>query len=280
MSHRRLPVAVVLFFLALLGLRTLAHGQPATEPTSVSLRVLLPHPNAELIIEDQPTRQRGSERVFAAPPLEPDATYTYTVAATWRPNNYTVITRTRKVKFRPTPEVVVDLRQADDGTPDKIVVRYVPTPPEVVAAMLRLASVGKDDVVYDLGCGDGRIVIAAVSQFGAKHGVGIDLDPRRIKESKANAAKAGVGDRVDFRQGDVLQVADLADATVVTLYMGDELNLLLRPILQRTLKPGSRIVSHRFTMGDWKPVKTETLKDREGEDYLIHLWKIDTPAGK
>jgi uncharacterized protein (TIGR03000 family) len=278
MPHRVVYSTLVLLLLA--ARHAPAQAQPATEPIPVSLRVLLSHPRAALTIEDQPTQQRGPERVFAAPPLDPDATYTYTLTATWRPNNYTVITRTRKITFRPQPEVVVDLRQTDEKVPDKIVVRYVPTPPQIVDAMLRLAGVGKDDVVYDLGCGDGRIVIAAVARFGAKHGVGIDLDPRRIKESKANAARAGVADRVEFRQGDVLQVADLANATVVALYMGDELNLLLRPILQRTLKPGTRIVSHRFTMGDWKPLKTETHTDREGEQYLIHLWKIGAPASK
>src|SRR5207244_3212860 len=104
--------------------------------------------------------------------------------------------------------------------PDEVKVRYVPTPPEVVEAMLKLAKVGKDDMVYDLGCGDGRMVIAAVKS-GAKKGVGIDIDPQRLKECAENAKTANVEDRVTFRQGDVLKVEDLSDATVVMLYMGN-----------------------------------------------------------
>src|SRR5207245_485471 len=189
-------------------------------------------------------------------------------------NNYTTITRTRKVSVMAGQEVDADLRQADDKQPDKIVIRYVPTPKEVVEAMLKLAEVGKDDVVYDLGCGDGRIVITAVEKFGAQRGVGVDIDPQRIRESKDNARAHQVADRVEFRQGDVLDIKDLSSASVVTLYMSDDLNLRLRPILQKTLKPGARVVSHRFTMGDWKPLKTITVTDRDGEKYRLHLWKI------
>src|SRR5262249_47538179 len=174
------------------------------------------------------------------------------------PNNYTTITRTRQVGVRVGPEIIADLTKADEKNPDDIVVRYVPTPNQVVRAMLTLAGVGKDDVVYDLGCGDGRIVIEAVRSFGAKRGVGIDIDPERIRESKLNAARQHMENKVEFRRGDVLKIQDLSEATVVTLYMGNELNLQLRPILQKELKPGTRIVSHRFTMGDWKPLKTET----------------------
>jgi SAM-dependent methyltransferase len=150
----------------------------------------------------------------------------------------------------------------------------VPTPQTVVEKMLKMAKVGKDDVVYDLGCGDGRIVVAAVSKFGAKKGVGIDLDPKRIKESNENAKEAGVEDKIEFRKGDVTKVTDLENATVVCLYLSDDLNELLRPILQKRLKPGTRIVSHRFLMGDWKPEKTETVTVG-GSRYLVHLWTIE-----
>jgi cyclopropane fatty-acyl-phospholipid synthase-like methyltransferase len=144
--------------------------------------------------------------------------------------------------------------------------------------MLKLGKVGKDDVVYDLGCGDGRIVVTAVKKFGAKKGVGIDLDPERIKESNANAKEAVVTDKVEFRLGDVMKIKDLENATVVTLYLGDELNEQLRPILQKRLKPGTRIVSHRFLMGDWKPEKTETVMDR-GSTIRVHLWTIKKADG-
>ena len=119
--------------------------------------------------------------------------------------------------------------------------------------MLKLAKVNRNDVVYDLGCGDGRIVIAAVREFGAR-GVGIDVEAERIREARANARKAGVADRVEFRQQDLFQ-ADISEATVVTLYLLRDVNLELRPKLLRELKPGTRIVSHSFDMGDWKPDK-------------------------
>lgn len=243
----------------------------------VYLHLLLPQANAQVVIENVPTRQTGTTRTFVSPPLETGKIYTYTVATTWQPNNYTTITRTRQIDVRAGQEVEADLRQADDKNPDKIVVRYVPTPNEVVEAMLKLANVGKDDVVYDLGCGDGRLVITAVEKFQAQRGVGVDIDPERIKDSNANASKSGVRDKVEFRQGDVLEINDLADASVVMLYMGNDLNLRLRPILQKTLKPGSRIVSHRFLMGDWKPLKTETIIGPNGEKYQIHLWQVGEP---
>jgi uncharacterized protein (TIGR03000 family) len=248
--------------------------QPS-QPKSVLLRVVLPAEDAQLRIDGRPTLQRkGRIRLFSTPPLEPGMDYEYTLTATWEPNNYTTIARTRKVAVHVGGEILADLTKKDEKTPDDIVIRYVPTPQPVVQAMLRLAGVGKDDVVYDLGCGDGRIVITAVKEFGVKRGVGIDIDPRRIAESRENARRENVENKVEFRQADVLKIQDLSDATVVTLYMGDDLNLQLRPILQKKLKPGARIVSHRFTMADWKPLKTERISDRRGGEYLIHLWKI------
>ena len=151
---------------------------------------------------------------------------------------------------------------------------YVATPYEVVDEMLSLAKVGRQDIVFDLGCGDGRIVLAAVADFKAKKGVGVDLDPDLIKESKANAKKRGLSDRVQFRVGDVLKISDLKDASVVMLYMGDDVNLRLRPILQKTLRPGSRIVSHRFGMGDWEADRTETFVGEDGDEYTLLLWTI------
>jgi uncharacterized protein (TIGR03000 family) len=255
-------------------------AQTTQAPRPVNLRVLLPVANAELKINDQPTRQTGTSRLFTSPPVELGKSFIYTLTATWRPNNYTTITRTRDISVLAGQDVEADLRQADAAHPDKIVIRYVPTPQEVVDAMLELAEVGKGDVVYDLGCGDGRIVITAVQKFGARRGVGVDIDPERIQDSVTNAKQQGVEDKVEFRQADVLTIKDLSDASVVTLYMGEELNRQLRPSLQKLLKPGSRIVSHRFTMGDWKPLKTITITDATGEKYLVHLWKIGEEDGK
>jgi ubiquinone/menaquinone biosynthesis C-methylase UbiE len=136
-------------------------------------------------------------------------------------------------------------------------VPFVPTPEKVVDRMLEIAKVGPNDVVYDLGSGDGRIVIAAAKKHGAR-GVGIDIDPERIKEARANARSAGVSDRVEFREADLFKT-DLSEATVVTLYLLSSVNLQLRPKLLSELKPGTRIVSHAFDMGDWKPLKTEKV---------------------
>jgi SAM-dependent methyltransferase len=160
---------------------------------------------------------------------------------------------------------------AQDRKPD---VHYVPTPEEVVAEMLKLANVGKNDVVYDLGCGDGRIVITAAQKYGAR-GVGIDIDPERIKESNENARKAGVTDRVKFLQQDLF-TTDFREATVVTLYLLPALNLKLRPKLLSELKPGTRIVSHAFDMGDWKPEKVVNVPGEEHE-RTVYFWVV--PAG-
>jgi ribosomal protein L11 methylase PrmA len=145
---------------------------------------------------------------------------------------------------------------------------YVPTPPAVVAAMLKVARVGPGDVVYDLGSGDGRIPIAAVKDFGATRATGIDINPERIKEATANLKAAGVGDRVRFLNEDLFE-ANISEATVVTLYLLPSLNLKLQPKLMKELKPGTRIVSHAFDMGDWKPEQTLTVDGR-----MVYYWTI------
>jgi SAM-dependent methyltransferase len=150
----------------------------------------------------------------------------------------------------------------------KLDVPYVPTPQTVVDAMLGLAAVKKDDVVYDLGCGDGRIVITAAKKYGAR-GVGIDIDPDRIKEANANAKEAGVSDRVKFIEQDLFQT-DFKEASVVTLYLLPEINLRLRPKLLSELKAGTRVVSHAFDMGDWKPDKSETVDG----DRRVYFWIV------
>jgi SAM-dependent methyltransferase len=150
---------------------------------------------------------------------------------------------------------------------------FVPTPHDVVDRMLKLAEVGPPDVVYDLGCGDGRIVIAAAQKYGAS-GVGIDYDPQRIQEAKENAKKAGVEGKVTFRQQDAMTV-DVSPATVVTLYLLSGSNLKLRPILTKQLRPGARIVSHAFSMGDWEPLKKDEFTDEKGTPRTLYLWKTD-----
>ncbi len=159
------------------------------------------------------------------------------------------------------------------AAPQESLAPYVPTPQEIVDRMLALAAVTSQDVVYDLGCGDGRIVITAAKKYGA-HGVGVDIDPERISESQANAKMAGVENLVSFKLQDATTV-DVSKATVVTLYLLSSSNLKLRPLLTRQLKPGARIVSHAFSMGDWEAAKTETFQDSNGYSRTLYLWKAD-----
>lgn len=144
---------------------------------------------------------------------------------------------------------------------------YLPTPQVVVEEMLKLADVKGNDILYDLGSGDGRIVVTAAQKLGTR-GVGVELDPQRIQEANENAQKAGVSDRVQFLQQDLFQV-DISKATVVTLYLLPEINLKLRRTLLSQLKPGTRIVSHDFDMGDWKPQRVVQVKGpQQGEETL------------
>jgi SAM-dependent methyltransferase len=151
--------------------------------------------------------------------------------------------------------------------PDNLDVPYVPTPPAVVEGMLKLAGVGKQDTVIDLGCGDGRIVVTAAHDFGA-HGIGYDLNPERIKEANENAAKAGVEKQVKFVEKNLFE-APISEASVVTLYLLPGVNEKLKPRLLAELKPGTRIVSHSFAMPDWDPLKTVQVEGR-----TLYLWVI------
>ena len=147
---------------------------------------------------------------------------------------------------------------------------FVPTPQEVVEDMLRLADVKRGDVLYDLGSGDGRIPVTAAKTYGVR-GVGIDIDPHRIAEAQDNARKAGVDKLVEFRLGDIFTM-DFRDASVVTLYLLPELNLELRPRLLAELKPGTRIVSHQFDLGDWRPDKK-----LESNGRTVYFWTVPEP---
>lgn len=150
---------------------------------------------------------------------------------------------------------------------------FVATPDDVVERMLRMANVGPGDVVYDLGCGDGRIVIAAARLFGAR-GVGIDIDANLINKAEADAKSAGVSRRVKFLIQDAM-TADLSDATVVTLYLLSASNVKLRPILTKQLPRGARIVSHSFAMGNWEPDTVDTFRDAAGTSRTLYLWNVD-----
>jgi ribosomal protein L11 methylase PrmA len=168
---------------------------------------------------------------------------------------------------------------AQDKKDPEIIVPFVPTKEKVVTAMLKMAAVKEGDTVYDLGCGDGRIVITAVKEFKAKRGLGIDFNPERLKDCekrmKDEKLTAEQIKKLTFKQGDVLKMTpeDFKDVDVVTLYLLPDVNLKLRPILQKGLKPGARIVSHDFVMGDWKEDKKEDV-DVDGITHHVFLWTI------
>lgn len=266
-----------LLALVFAGVSFAADKKPAT------IKILLPEPaTVTLKVEGKALEsndKKGGQRVLVTPELEPGKTYTYKIEATIEPNNYTKIIRTREITFKAGDEVTLDIRKKDDAIKDNVEIRWVPTPKVVVEDMAKLAEIGKEDKVMDPGCGDAVMIITAVKDFKAKAGLGIDLDPKKVEESKEAVKNAKLEDKITIRHGNALELTekDFEGVTVVMLYMGDELNIRLRPTLWKYLKPGSRVVSHRFIMGDWKPTKTITVT-REGdygvEDFELHVWKI------
>jgi tRNA G37 N-methylase Trm5 len=181
-------------------------------------------------------------------------------------------TRTKTLSFvllLGLSQALIAQSQQPARQPDVI---YVPTRQAVVDAMLNVAKVKAGDVVYDLGCGDGRIVVSA-AKLGAR-GIGIDIDPQRVAEATQNVQRNGVGDRVKILNQDLF-TTDFSDANVVALYLLPSLNLKLRPVLWKTLKPGTRIVSHDFDMGDWKPEQTLNV-----ENATIYYWTITPDLAK
>jgi len=179
------------------------------------------------------------------------------------PKNFWTYAKASLIAVSVVVVAVLEWSYADSAETNTLPVRpsipYVATRNDAVRDMLWIANVGKDDVVYDLGSGDGRIVIAAVRDFGARRAVGIEIDPERVRESRENAQKAGVTDRVELIQGDLF-TKDYRQASVVTLFLGHEPNIKLRPKMLSILKPGTRIVSHQFNMGEWQADKTQTVR--------------------
>src|SRR5262245_38013973 len=197
------------------------------------------------------TEPRKTQRRLKVEPK--DGADSVKVVYSFWPNTYTNIIRTKVVKLAKGKAVTVDFNKEDKDHPDLIKPIYFPTPEAVVREMCKMAKISKGDVVHDIGCGDGRLVIMAVKEFGAKKGVGIDIEPHLVKKSKENAVKEKVTEQTEFKEQNALEIKDVSDASVVLLYLGDFLNEKMQPVLQKTLKPGSRVVSHRFLIGDWKP---------------------------
>ncbi len=245
---------------------------PAVAERPAVVAITLPAYDAALEIDGKVIPGSGPSRTFETPPLAANRTYRYNVVAKWAPNTYTKMTRTKVVIVRTGDRLTIDL-SVDDPS-DRATVMYVPTPDFVVAEMVKLGGITTSDVTYEPGVGDARITIAAV-KAGARRGVGIDLDPERVKESRAHVQAAGLSDTIDIRLGDALEQTDLGSMTVVLLYMGDHFNMLIRPYLWKQLPIGARIVSHRFKMGDdWPPDKTVEVHDEYGLPYEVHLWTI------
>jgi uncharacterized protein (TIGR03000 family) len=269
-TARVLGLALAICFLSG-GLAESAAVQKDGKKVKSKLKITVPQDDAELLIEGKATKPTGVVREFETPELDVGKEYEYSFTVKWEPNNYTTMTRVKSVTFKAGDDITVDLTKEDPKN-DKAKIRWVPTPDDIVEEMLKLGGVKDGDVVYEPGPGDARVLIAAVKK-GAKKAVGIELDPKKAAESKENVAKAKLDKQITINEGDALK-ADYSEATIVMLYMGNEFNALLRPVLEKQLKPGTRIVSHRFTFGDWAPDKTITVTGQDGDEYKLHLWTV------
>ncbi|MET0165508.1 MAG: TIGR03000 domain-containing protein [Vicinamibacterales bacterium] len=244
---------------------------PAASGVTTPVTVMVPEPDTELVVDGKPVDGTGTTRIVEAPAAARGTAHEHAFTIEWRPNAYTVMTRSKTVSVRAGEPVVVDLTIDDPS--DRVRVIYVPTPPDVAEEMVRLAGVTADDIVYEPGCGDARITIAAMRR-GAQRAICVDIEPERVEDSRAKVTDAGMQDRIDVRLGDALDVKDLSEVTVVLLYMGDHFNLLIRPVLWRDLKVGSRVVSHRFLMGDWAPDRSVSVTTPDDGVYEVHLWTV------
>jgi uncharacterized protein (TIGR03000 family) len=255
-------------------------AQDKKAPATIKLMIPEKPTKTEVTIEgkkqDEPAGLKDGVRIFTTPDLEPGKTYAYTIETKIVPNNYTEIFRKREISFKAGDTVTVDVRTEDKAVPDRIEVRFVATPEDIVDKMCDMAKMTKDDVVHDYGCGDAVMLIRPIQKFGAKKGFGNDIDPKMVDIAKEKVKKAGLQDKITIVQGDILKMTekDCGEATVVLLYIGDDLGKKLGPLLQKALKPGARIVSHRFELGDWKPDKTITVDGADGEQYTLHLWTV------
>lgn len=269
----KLTTRIALCLVLLLGLSA---WNIAQETASTEITITVPekgHAETVVKVNGKEVKGEGDTRVYKAK-LEKGKATKFKIEALIEPNNYTKITRIKEITVKGGDNAKVDMTVKNPKT-DKIVVRWVPTPDDIVDEMCKLAKVTKNDVVYDLGCGDAVMLIRPIQKFNAKKGVGIDIDPKILEKAKENVKAAKLQDKIELRVGDILNVKDMADADVVLLYIGDDLGERLSPVLQKTMKKGARIVSHRFVLGDWTPTKTVTVKSTvDNYDYELHLWIV------
>jgi len=265
---------------------SLAIAQPPQPPTNPltppvtkarsKVRVTVPQDDAELTVETVVTKTKGKVREFDTPEMDAGKRFVYDFAVTWKPNKFTTITRKATRKFTAGDELVVDLTK-DEGN-DKAVVTLRPPTADVVAELVKVAKLTKDDVVFDLGGSDARLLTAAV-KAGAKRGMAIQPDTAKATATKEQVKKAEMEGKIDVHQVEFADSKDYPEATVVFLYLGDEVSAALRPTLLRDLKPGTRVISYRFKMGDWPPADTTNGVNADGDNYEIYTWKV-TDADK
>jgi len=256
----------------------------AQEKAQSTVTILVPEKGQEetiVKVNGKEVKGEGDTRTFKGS-YEKGKDVTLKIEVLIEPNNYTKITRRKEVTFKGGANIKVDMTVKNPKDPDDIVVRFVPTPDDIVDEMAKLAKMTKEDVVYDLGCGDAVMLIRPIQQGKAKRGVGVEYDPKVMKIAIENVKKNKLEGKIEIRQGDMLKLTskDVADATVVLLYIGDDLGERVSPLLQKALKPGSRVVSHRFILGDWKPNRTVTVKGTDGGEYELHLWIVPDPKKK
>lgn len=272
---RLFTLAVVLAF----GLT--ACGQDKAAPATVKLLIPESPKQTSIKFENKeyphdPKAARDGVHTFTTADVEPGKPRTSTLEVTIVPNNYTKIFRTREVTVKAGETVTVDVRAEDKAKPDRIEVRWVPTPDAIVDEMCKLAKVGKNDVVHDYGCGDAVMLIRPIQVFGAKKGFGNDIDPKMVEKANENIEKAKLKDKITVVQGDILKMTakDCEEATVVLLYIGDDLGEKLEPVLRKALKPGTRVVSHRFKLGEWAPTQTKKVTGPDDGEYELLLWVV------
>lgn len=268
-------LVVLVSLLASLTGRAAFAQQPANTAKS-KVKVTVPQDDATLVIEGKATSTVGKTREYDTPDLEPGKKYLYELKVSWKPNKFTTLTRTRTVKFVAGDEVTVDLTVPQPTDTADVLLKAITD--DVVKDMVAVAKVTKDDVAFEPKTADAKVLIEAV-KAGAKRAVGVQQDAEKVKAAKAAVKKAELEGKIDVQQGDPAEAKDYADATVVFLYAGEEANTLLRPVLLKELKAGTRIVSYRFGMGDWKPTATKMGTNSDGDEYEIHTWTV-TAADK
>lgn len=249
------------------------------EKKAATIKITVPdkgHAETVVKVDGVEVKGTGTLRTHVTAPLEVGKEYKVKVEALVEPNNYTKITRPREITVKAGDEVKLDLT-TEDKKLDKIVVRWVPTPDDIVDKMAEMAKVTKDDIIFDPGCGDAIMLIRPVKKLGAKKGIGIDIDPKMVAKAQEKAKEEGVSERVVIKEGDILNEKDMAicsEASVVLIYIGDDLGARMAPVLQKLLKPGTRVVSHRFKLGDWAPDKTVKVTGQDGDEYTLHYWVV------